>query len=228
MITAHNSVQEQAHSLVRSHCDNSTSTCSSVFHVTVPEERYVLFWHGHADTRLRQYGICKFFSPSAIMAIIILFLVGSSSQLLNYMLTERNGMVFAFCSSQMENIKTCTVQYSMNRFYGNLSQPVTGPINTLFHVCFMEPTSAIYYHQASVMISPTLEVIVRSHIAFNSSLPSTINLEVYQLGLLGLLFVMVLFTSVTIIVLLLCKGTYTIDGLLVKFNCLLTVSGYPF
>lgn len=123
-------------------------------------------------------------------------------------------MVFALCSSQTEGIKNCKIQYSKDPSYSNLSIPVTGPIGSPFPVCFVDGTLSVYYHQASVIINSTLEIIVRPNGVFTFATDSTTSsekedttvpdhalvLEVYQMGLIGLLI------AVLALALAICTG----------------------
>lgn len=122
-------------------------------------------------------------------------------------------MVFAKCSSLVEGIDYCTIQYGMDHSYDNLSSPVTGPMDTLFHICVLELTPAVYYHQGSVIINSTLEIRVRSSTAFSFSNNNTytctsdaestydgIILQAYQMGLLGA------FICVMVLALVICIG----------------------
>lgn len=130
-------------------------------------------------------------------------LVGSSDQLLNYTLTERNGMIYAFCSSQTSGIESCKIEYSMDSSYSNLSRPVVGPVNTLFHVCFTKPTRSL----SPGFCGDQLIIVRSSNDDENASFPNLLfKLQVYQLGLLGLLFIIMLLTSVISIGILVCKG----------------------
>ena len=146
-----------------------------------------------------------------------IFSVGSSIQLLNYTLTERNGVVFALCSSHVPGIETCAIQYTRDPSYSNLSDPVIGPINTKFHICFLEPTPGVYYHQASFALNSSFRMRVRSStdFAFISKMnenitfpnhPSGIYLQVYQLVLMGLLCFVMFLTSVISIGISIKKG----------------------
>ena len=143
--------------------------------------------------------------------------MGSSNQLLHYTLTERNGVVFALCSSPDYNIiETCAVQYTRDPSYGNLSAPVMGPINREFHICFLQPIPGVYYHQASVIINSTFSIRLRSITTFTfiskidgnntfPNQPSGITLKVYQLVLMGLLWLVSMFLTSAISIGILMK-----------------------
>lgn len=163
-----------------------------------------------------------------------LIAAGFSHHLLIYDLNMTNGAISALCLTPRD-VTHCSIQFSTDPSYADLSSPTVGPTNTLFYFTFMEPTHAIYYHQASVVVNSTLEIIVRSSDVFNfahgegteccnrayttqyttQTLPNhsskgVVMLKVYQLGLLGLLFgvlLLGLFISIGVAV---ChnKGTY--------------------
>ena len=65
------------------------------------------------------------------------------------------------CSTNTERIGNCTVQYGKDSVYQNLSAPVIGPVNSLFPIVDVE-TTVTYYHQASVIINSSLEIIIKS------------------------------------------------------------------
>ena len=65
------------------------------------------------------------------------------------------------CSTNIERTENCTVQYGKDPLYQNLSAPVIGPVNSLFSIVDIE-TTITYYHQASVMINSSLEIIIKS------------------------------------------------------------------
>lgn len=240
-ITLEDSSGRQTHFLARSnHCNVFSSTCAAVFNIsntsTSPEDKYMMYFR-HVETLLpasplHYYPneICKlrFDIINLYMCSFGFIVVGSSGQLLNYSLTERNGMVYAFCSSHTEGIEICKIQYSMDTSYSSLSAPVTGPIGTAFPVCIVDLSSRIiYYHQASMMINSTLEIVVRSSDVFtfattdnplsndgitnqerNTTVPkhSYIELKVYQVGLMGLLMV------VLVLALAICTGVVIIQN----------------
>ena len=138
------------------------------------------------------------------------------------------------CSTNTESIGNCTVQYGKDPFYQNLSASVIGPVNFLFPIVDIENTIT-YYHQASVMINSSLEIIIKSVDTFTTeddvqktassmtpsmastsnsplfpmnSSPGGIILTFYQLGLITfavIILILALGTTIIIIVLLIIQ-----------------------
>ena len=160
---------------------------------------------------------------------------GSSMSVFSYILNVSDGIVSALCTSQLSSISQCSIQFSRDAFYNNLSTPTIGPINAPFKFPFTETPSALYYHQASVAISD-LEIIVRSSEALTLNIiestteysttlmlnesssacdvEGAIVMEVYQLGLLGLLF-LILISALGVCCGITCcvyKGKYVIQN----------------
>ena len=133
------------------------------------------------------------------------------------------------CSTNTESIGNCTVQYGKDPFYQNQSAPVIVPVNSLFPIVDIE-TTVTYYHQASVIINSSLEIIIKSvdtftteddvHSTASAMTPSiaatshppikffsaVVTLKLYQLGLAVLVVIMALGTAIIVIVLLNHKG----------------------
>ena len=136
------------------------------------------------------------------------------------------------CSTNTERTGNCTVQYGIDPFYQNLSAPVIGPVNSLLTIVDIE-TTITYYHQASVIINSSLEIIIKSvdtfsieddiHNIASSMTPSmaatshpplfpmnsspavnnSVTLKIYQLGLAAFVVIMALGTAAIIIIVLL-------------------------
>ena len=113
-----------------------------------------------------------------------------------------NGAVSALCVSPIRSISHCSIQFSRDRSYTNLSFPNVGPMNTLFYFMLSATAPGVYYHQASVVINSSLEIVVHSGSAFalakDFQIPESDNttflnepsgvvtLKLYQLVLLGM------------------------------------------
>lgn len=132
----------------------------------------------------------------------------------------------------MQDIENCSIQYTLDPYYRNLSSPVTGPINTPFPmITIIHKDSTMYYHQATVITNTSTKVILRSSDVFttaihdtsgigvtNTTLPFlptgsenrvTIVLETYQVGLFGsvvAVLLLIVVISIIVIILLLNKG----------------------
>lgn len=132
--------------------------------------------------------------------------MGSSDQILVLSLIESNdNTVFALCSTKVEGIEYCNIQYGSDSSYNNLSLPITGHTNTLFQIPFQETTPCTHYFQAYIVINSTLKIIVRSRkelfrfspncnentadsttaLITTSTHATTVTLELYQVGLIG-------------------------------------------
>ena len=143
-----------------------------------------------------------------------------------------DGVASAFCTSSIRSVNYCTIQFSRDPSYSNLTTPTIGPVNILFQFPFMETSSSTYHHQATLNVGSTHEIIVRSRdvISFSNeeTFPGTsttdtsvtvytasrnstiLTLKSYQLGLLGLLIAFLLVALATcfgIISCLLYRGT---------------------
>lgn len=148
----------------------------------------------------------------------------------SYVLNVSDGVVSVLCTSQLSSINQCSIQFSIDAFYSNLSTPTIGPINTPFKFPFTETPSPVYYHQASVTLS-NLEIVVHSSDALTLNMventtgihdssmnqssstcdvQSAVVLEVYQLGLVGLLFFILLGVCCGITTCCACKGKWSI------------------
>ena len=92
----------------------------------------------------------------------------------------------------------CSVQYTQDPLYANLSTPVIGPVNTPFPVLYVNIADLSFgtlYHQISFLINSSFKVIIRGNHSFdienqeNNAIDTekhSVVLEVYQVGLLGL------------------------------------------
>lgn len=99
------------------------------------------------------------------------FSVGSSDQTLTLSLIESNSnMVFALCSTRVDGIEYCNVQYGSDSSYSNLSLPIVRHTNTLFQIPFQETTPSTRYFQAYIVINSTLTIIVRSLFKFTPNI----------------------------------------------------------
>ena len=129
-----------------------------------------------------------------------------------------DGVAFAFCTSSIRNVNYCTIQFSRDPSYSNLTTPTIGPVDVLFQFPFMETSSSsTYYHQATLNVDSTYTIVVQSSdvISFpnGETFPDTsvtesstteyttprnsitLTIEFYQLGLLGLLIALLLFIA---------------------------------
>lgn len=156
--------------------------------------------------------------------------VGSPAGLLHYTLYRIDGITFALCMSTIVH-SNCSIQYTTDPNYSDLSSPVVGPINIPFVIPNMETSIAAVYHQATVLAVVLLnfEIVVKSSGVYaidndeninNSTmrpvLPTgvsghgaALNVEVYQLGIVVIAFVvliLVLIVSIIFVILQTLKG----------------------
>lgn len=159
--------------------------------------------------------------------------VGSPAGLLHYTLFRIDGITFALCISTIVH-SNCSIQYTTDPNYSSdLSSPVVGPINIPFVIPDMETSIAAVYHQATVLAVVLLNfeiiIVVRSSGVYgidsdeninNSTmrpvLPTggsvhgaALNVEVYQLGIVVIAFVvliLVLIVSIIFVILQTLKG----------------------
>ena len=145
-------------------------------------------------------------------------------------------MLFALCLTQTKSVKTCKIEYSEDSSYSNFSTPVSGPIGSPFPVRFMDGTSNVYYHQASVVVNSTLEIVVRSSGVLNILTTDNNNTTIsdattnvpklavmLEVGLLGLLITILAFTLAIctgVIVILTRRGKYS------YFKCIIFYTLY--
>ena len=158
---------------------------------------------------------------------------------MNYTLTVENGTVFALCSTNLESVEECSIQYGRDPNYQNLSSPIRGPVNSRFPID--DEQEDVHHHQTTMRVNSFLEIIIRSTFVYSSSsitdenimkttanfrtFPLTdhntpndvkvmgITLVSWQLGLIGCVFtilMMGLTTSIIVIIVLLRKGNYTL------------------
>ena len=145
------------------------------------------------------------------------FLADFLHQEFSYTLNVTDGVVSAFCTSSIRNVNYCTIQFSRDPSYSNLTTPTIGPVNVLFQFPFMETSSSsTYYHQATLNVDSTYTIVVQSSdvISFpngetfpgtsvtessateytTSRSSITLTIEFYQLGLIALLLFIALAT----------------------------------
>ena len=173
--------------------------------------------------------LCLATNPLSLFSPLLLSscsLVGFSSEVFRYTLNISNGMAFAYCELPVPLTSQCSIKFSKDATYTNLSTlTVNGPVNSPFSFPLGESTSPVY-HQASVTL-PTLKIVVRSSSTtqptaiteddiINDATTSSFScasggvvLQLYQLGLLGLLVAILVLALVTCsgaFICLLCKG----------------------
>ena len=99
-----------------------------------------------------------------------------------------DGAVVALCiplmESAVDNSSNCSIQYTKDSSFNNLSSPVIGPFNIPFVIPIKE-TVYVYYHKATVVINSSLVVSVRSRSFINGSAikSSGANITIYQITL---------------------------------------------
>ena len=148
-----------------------------------------------------------------------------SVQLYTYTLTLIEGTVFALCiplmESDVDNSSNCSIQYTKDSSFSNLSSPITGPFNIPFAIPI---NVSVYYIQAAVVVNTSLAISMRSSKVFefangngnkscececeNAINPGTVAFEVYQVVMLFLflgILLLALMISIGIIVCLLHK-----------------------
>lgn len=102
--------------------------------------------------------------------------------LLNYTLTLTDDIVFALCSSLRQDIKNCSIQYTLDPYYRNMNSPVLGPINIPFQILtIIHKDSTLYYHQATVITNTSAKVILRSSNVFTTAIHDTSGITVTTL-----------------------------------------------
>lgn len=173
---------------------------------------------------------------SHIFLSLVYYTAAVSSELMNMTLTVMSNVVHALCTSNNRDMSTCSIDYSTNPWYQNLSTPVSGPINTPFPVPIMEMASGTYYYQTTAFINSTLKTIVRSCFQLvmissgeeqdavtvllhmpnctshnMDSKENRLTLEWYQLGVTIGIFAIILIPLTMAIVVLSHKGTVTFD-----------------
>ncbi len=140
---------------------------------------------------------------------------GFAYSLLNFTLTVENDTVFALCTTSLASVEECFVQYGIDPHYQKLSSPINGPVNSKFLIpIVMGKQEMVYYHQTTVKVNSSLDIIIRSSFVYDPSDVSMevvydISISVYQLGLIGCVFTILLLgltTSIIVIIILLRKG----------------------
>ena len=104
--------------------------------------------------------------PQAIL--LIMNYTDGSVHFFTYTLTLIEGTIFALCIPLMEsgsinNSNNCSIQYTKDSSFSNLSSPVIGPFNIPFAIPIKETT---LYAQATVVVNTSLVISVRSSNAF--------------------------------------------------------------
>lgn len=150
----------------------------------------------------------------------------NQEEIFNYTLYLSDASIYALCSSPIMGIENCSIRYTTDYSYENLSPPIMGPINTPFQIIPEGVISAaVYYHQASVIVDPSMKITVRSRdiiynfetesscdtVSTNPLLPTitTFQLPVSHLGVFGAIVALLLFTviiSISSTAVLVCKG----------------------
>ncbi len=91
---------------------------------------------------------------------------------MNYTLTVENDTVFALCTTSLESVEDCSVQYGRDALYQSFFSTIIGPVNTKFPIFDKLEIAMVYYHQTTVKVNSSLEIIVRSTFVYDSSLTS--------------------------------------------------------
>ena len=88
--------------------------------------------------------------------------VSSSSSYYDPSFSFENCITSVLCSSSLDLSDTtrCVVRYGTDPSYTVFSDPVNGPLNSMFQLPLLEPTTT-YYFQTSVLINSTLTVQVQ-------------------------------------------------------------------
>lgn len=161
-----------------------------------------------------------------IMPTTPCFLGGSSLNFVNLKLWRNGDVIIALCLVHNTiTVSDCSIQYTQDPSYVNLSPPVTGPINTPFSIVSINEASILtsLYFQVMLTINSSLEVVIResstvvverrttqreqvvsTEIAKSESM---VVLKVYQICLLGIfiLFLVIALTVCSGIVYFLCR-----------------------
>lgn len=93
------------------------------------------------------------------------FFVGGTFDHLVYTLYTREASIYGLCVTSIPGVENCSIQFTTDYSYQNLSPPVFGRINIPFKV-IPEGISTIIYHQATIIADSSLTVIVRSRDVF--------------------------------------------------------------
>ena len=96
--------------------------------------------------------------------------VSSSSSYYDPSFSFENCITSVLCSSPLDLSDTtrCVVCYGTDPSYTLLSDPVDGPLNSMFQLPLLEPTTT-YYFQTSVLINSTLTVQVQEEFTTGES-----------------------------------------------------------
>lgn len=148
-------------------------------------------------------------------------------------------------------MNNCSIQYTTEYSYENLTHQVIGPINTPFPIISLEEVSTVvYYHQATIVVNTSISVVVRardvfftysstSHYAsqtdpaqFATTFPSepTIILHRSHLGLIVAVIAVLLLgltVSIIFIIFLVCKGKHVILSKLLNYEFCFSVKRLP-
>ena len=151
-------------------CDQSEGTCSASFPLLEAADYTVSISArnivGGSDTTIYPNGICML-SCTPICTHLINYshthththTVSSSSSYYDPSFSFENCITSVLCSSSLDLSDTtrCVVRYGTDPSYILLSDPVNGPLNSMFQLPLLEPTTT-YYFQTSVLINSTLTV----------------------------------------------------------------------
>ena len=152
-------------------CDQSEGTCSASFPLLEAADYTVSISArnivGGSDTTIYPNGICML-SCTPICTHLINYshththTVSSSSSYYDPSFSFENCITSVLCSSSLDLSDTtrCVIRYGTDPSYTLLSGPVNGPLNSMFQLPLLEPTTT-YYFQTSVLINSTLTVQVQ-------------------------------------------------------------------
>lgn len=105
--------------------------------------------------------------------LLLINYTDGADQHFTYTLTLSKGTVFVLCmpllKSVMDNSSNCSIQYTKDSSFNNLSKPVIGPFNIPFAIPIKETTLSVYYLQAAVVVNSSLVITVRSSKVFTST-----------------------------------------------------------
>ena len=154
-------------------CDQSEGTCSASFPLFESADYTVSISAmnivGGSDTTIYPNGICMLSCTphTSLFANTHTYThthstVSSSSSYYDPSFSFENCITSVLCSSSLDLSDTtrCVVRYGTDPSYTLLSDPVNGPLNSMFQLPLLEPTTT-YYFQTSVLINSTLTVQVQ-------------------------------------------------------------------
>ena len=115
---------------------------------------------------MRFQGACMHVMKIILPCRILSLAVGNSESYLSYNFITNNVTcsLHAVCFSRLKQLDVCRVQYTTDPSFANLSLPVWGPINSTFTLPLQNRLreTVNYYHQVTVTIDESLEVVLRS------------------------------------------------------------------